>query len=71
MPICKAAAVKFADMHDTTARMLAKGAIHVSIEHNTYMLYLQLTIYIQINEWYYVHRTRYLGVVHVTTSTTC
>lgn len=30
MPICKAAAVKFADLHDTTARMLAKGAIHVN-----------------------------------------
>jgi acetyl-CoA carboxylase / biotin carboxylase 1 len=30
LPICRAAAVKFADLHDTTARMLAKGAIHVS-----------------------------------------
>ena len=38
MPICKAAAVKFADLHDTTARMLAKGAIHVS------QLYLLLVI---------------------------
>lgn len=30
LPICRAAAVKFADLHDTTARMLQKGAIHVS-----------------------------------------
>nr|CAD2158339.1 unnamed protein product [Meloidogyne enterolobii] len=28
LPVCRAAAVKFADLHDTTARMLAKGAIH-------------------------------------------
>uniref|UniRef100_A0A183BK10 Acetyl-CoA carboxylase n=1 Tax=Globodera pallida TaxID=36090 RepID=A0A183BK10_GLOPA len=28
LPICRAAAVKFADLHDTTARMLQKGAIH-------------------------------------------
>jgi acetyl-CoA carboxylase carboxyltransferase component len=31
LPLCRAAAVKFADLHDTTARMLAKGAIHVSL----------------------------------------
>lgn len=29
LPVCRAAAVKFADLHDTTARMLEKGAIHV------------------------------------------
>lgn len=28
-PIFKAAVTKFADLHDTTARMLAKGAINV------------------------------------------
>ncbi|KAH7713843.1 acetyl-CoA carboxylase 1 [Aphelenchoides avenae] len=28
MPVYRTAAVKFADLHDTTARMIAKGAIH-------------------------------------------
>lgn len=28
LPVCRAAAVRFADLHDTTARMIAKGAIH-------------------------------------------
>ena len=31
-PLFRTAATKFADLHDTTARMLAKGAIHVSFE---------------------------------------
>uniref|UniRef100_A0A914I9B7 Acetyl-CoA carboxylase n=1 Tax=Globodera rostochiensis TaxID=31243 RepID=A0A914I9B7_GLORO len=32
LPICRAAAVKFADLHDTTARMLQKGAIHDEVQ---------------------------------------
>uniref|UniRef100_A0A7E4VD69 Acetyl-CoA carboxylase n=1 Tax=Panagrellus redivivus TaxID=6233 RepID=A0A7E4VD69_PANRE len=60
-PVYRTIAVKFADLHDTTARMLAKGAIHDRVEWREARNYIHRLLRVQLAR--FAMARRYLAAI--------